>query len=172
MALEGKRPDQQHEEQSQARQSIRQGHRASFCYLPLRPVVVHGMRVSAAPVAIAIACALAVAAIVIAGTRPSTLFAIPSATISSATIEPAILTSGDAIVSRKPDLAVVSSGIESQQSTAAAAQADLATKTAKLIRRIKALGVADKDLGTSGYWSDLFAVRPGRHSPATAPATS
>ena len=110
------------------------------------------MRVSAAPVAIAIACALAVAAIVIAGTRPSTLFAIPSATISSATIEPAILTSGDAIVSRKPDLAVVSSGIESQQSTAAAAQADLETKTAKLISRIKALGVADKDLGTTGYW--------------------
>ncbi|TMG00933.1 MAG: DUF541 domain-containing protein [Chloroflexi bacterium] len=153
MALEGKRPDQQHEEQSQARQRIRQGHRATrCCYLALRPVVVHCMRVSAAPVAIAIACALAVAAIVIAGTRPSTLFAIPSATISSATIEPAILTSGDAIVSRKPDLAVVSSGIESQQSTAAAAQADLATKTAKLISRIKALGVADKDLGTTGYW--------------------
>ena len=110
------------------------------------------MRVTAAPVAIAIACALAVVAIVIAGTRPSTAFAIPSATIPSSTIEPAILTSGDAIVSRKPDLAIVTSGVESQQGTAAAAQADLATKTAKLISRIKGLGVADKDLGTTGYW--------------------
>ena len=77
---------------------------------------------------------------------------VPTATISTTTIEPAVLTSGDAIVSRKPDLAVVAAGIESQQSTAAAAQSDLANKTAKLIGRIKALGVADKDLGTTGYW--------------------
>jgi len=110
------------------------------------------MRVSAVPIAIAISCALAVAAIVVAAARPSMLPTVPTATISTTTIEPAVLTSGDAIVSRKPDLAVVAAGIESQQSTAAAAQSDLANKTAKLIGRIKALGVADKDLGTTGYW--------------------
>ena len=80
------------------------------------------------------------------------LFTVPSATTSSTTIDPAVLTSGDAIVSKKPDLAIVAAGIESQQSTAAAAQSDLASKTAKLVGRIKALGVADKDLGTTGYW--------------------
>jgi len=37
-------------------------------------------------------------------------------------------------------------------STAATAQSDLATKAAKLIARIKSLGVVDKDLSTSGYW--------------------
>jgi uncharacterized protein YggE len=41
--------------------------------------------------------------------------------------------------------------VESQQSTAAAAQSDLANKAAKLIARAKALGIADKDLNTSGY---------------------
>jgi uncharacterized protein YggE len=110
------------------------------------------MRISAVPIAIAISCALAVAAIVVAASRPSMLPTVPTATISTTTIEPAVLTSGDAIVSKKPDLAVVAAGIESQQSTAAAAQSDLANKTAKLIGRIKALGVADKDLGTTGYW--------------------
>ena len=110
------------------------------------------MRVSAAPIAIAISCALAVAAIVVAASRPSMQFTVPSATTSSTTIDPAVLTSGDAIVSKKPDLAIVGAGIESQQSTAAAAQSDLASKTAKLVGRIKALGVADKDLGTTGYW--------------------
>ena len=110
------------------------------------------MRISAVPVAVAISCALAVAAIVIAGTRPSTLLTLPSASTSSPTIEPVVLTSGDAIVSKRPDLAVVAAGIESQQGTAAAAQSDLAGKTAKLIARIKALSVADKDLVTTGYW--------------------
>ena len=55
-------------------------------------------------------------------------------------------------MSRRPDMAIVSAGIESQQSTASAAQSDLAGKTSRLVARIKALGVADKDLNTVGYW--------------------
>lgn len=105
-----------------------------------------------APLGILIACAVAAAAIVVAFNRPTLIVASPSATTASSSIEPAILTSGDAIVSKKPDLAVIGAGIESQQPTASAAQADLASKAAKLIARIKSLPVADKDLNTTGYW--------------------
>ena len=103
-------------------------------------------------VGIAVACSIAVAAVVTAFNRPILLTGSPSATTVSSTITPAILTSGDAIVSKKPDLAIVSAGVESQQSTAAAAQSDLASKAGRLISRIKALGVPDSDLNTSGYW--------------------
>jgi uncharacterized protein len=48
-------------------------------------------------------------------------------------------------------MASISVGVESQQSTASAAQSDLANKAAKLIARAKALGIADKDLDTAGY---------------------
>ena len=94
---------------------------------------------------------LAAAAIFVAANRPAVLLAAPSATTLSS-ITPAILTSGDATVSRKPDLATVTAGIESEQGTAAAAQSDLASKAAKLISRIKSLGVPDQDLSTAGYW--------------------
>src|SRR5713226_10761927 len=45
-----------------------------------------------------------------------------------------------------------SAGVESKESTAAAAQQDLANKAGKLIARAKALGISDKDINTSGYW--------------------
>jgi uncharacterized protein YggE len=96
-----------------------------------------------------VVCSLAVAA-VIASNRP-VLVTVRSATAASG-VDSAILASGDASVSKKPDLALLGAGIESRSSTAAAAQADLASKAAKLIARIKALGVADKDISTSGYW--------------------
>lgn len=110
------------------------------------------MKALVVPLGIGLSCALAVAAIVVATNRPAVLLTAPSAVTSSSTITPAILTSGDAIVARKPDLAVVAAGIQSEQSTASAAQGDLAGKANKLINRIKALGVADKDLITTGYW--------------------
>src|SRR5713226_7617126 len=45
-----------------------------------------------------------------------------------------------------------SAGVESKESTATAAQQDLAAKAGKLIARAKALGIADKDINTSGYF--------------------
>ena len=108
------------------------------------------MRNTLITVGVAVTCSLVVAAVITAFNRPIVLTGSPSAVVSS-TITPAILTSGDAIVTRKPDLAIVSAGIESQQSTAAAAQTDLAAKAAKLISRIKSLGVPDQDLATAGY---------------------
>jgi uncharacterized protein YggE len=94
---------------------------------------------------------LAVAAVVLAA-RPSLIIASPAASTSNGSVAFGIVASGDATASKKPDLAMISAGVQSQQSTAAAAQSDLGAKAAKLINRIKALGVADKDLTTSGYW--------------------
>ena len=103
------------------------------------------------PVAVAAVCALVVALVVLGG-RPSVILAAPSASTSNSSFGLGVLTTGDATVSKRPDLASISTGVQSQQSTAAAAQSDLASKAGKLINRIKALGVPDKDLTTSGYW--------------------
>lgn len=109
------------------------------------------IRVVVISLAAALFCTL-VAAVVVTSNRQPIFLTTPSAATSPTTIEPAILTSGDAIVSKRPDLAIVSAGVQSEQATAAGAQADLASKTAKLVSRIKSLGVADKDLSTTGYW--------------------
>ena len=103
------------------------------------------------PVAVLLSCGLAIVAIVVAsGVGRPALFV--NAATTSSTAEPMILTSGDGIVSKKPDLAVVGAGVEAQAPTASAAQSDLAAKAAKLIARIKALPTADQDLNTTGYW--------------------
>lgn len=107
------------------------------------------VRLVLVPVTVAIVCALAVASVVVAG-LPTVILAAPSA--SNSTVGFGVLATGDATVSKKPDLASISAGVQSQQSTAAAAQSDLAGKAAKLINKIKSLGVPDKDLTTSGYW--------------------
>ena len=97
-------------------------------------------------------CAVTVTLAVLAVSRPSILLAAPSASSTTTTFDPGVITSGNAFVSKKPDLALVSVGVESKESTAAAAQQDLASKAGKLIARAKALGIADKDINTSGYW--------------------
>lgn len=111
------------------------------------------LRLALFPAAVAILCSVTVAIAVVAasGSRTPTLISLPSASTSSGP-ETGILTSGDATVSRKPDLATVSAGVQSQAGTAAAAQSDLASKLSRLAARIKALGVPDADLSTSGYW--------------------
>lgn len=95
--------------------------------------------------------ALVVVMAVLAAGRPTVYVASPAASSATSSVQPGVITSGDATVSKKPDIAFLSVGVESQQSTAAAAQSDLANKAAKLIARAKALGIADKDLNTSGY---------------------
>ena len=103
-------------------------------------------------VIVVVAGALLVAlVVVVAAARPPVFITSPAASTTTSTIETGVFTSGDASVSKKPDTAFLYAGVESQQSTASAAQSDLASKAAKLIARIKALGVADKDLNTSGY---------------------
>jgi hypothetical protein len=108
------------------------------------------IRVALVAVASAALVVLVVLVAVMAAGRPPVFISSPAASTTSS-IESGVFTSGDASVSKKPDTAFVYAGVESQQSTAAAAQSDLAAKAANLIARIKALGVPDKDLNTSGY---------------------
>ena len=110
----------------------------------VRPVVFSG--------AIAVVCAVAVALAVVAASRPQVVVASPAAVPpSTATFTPGVFASGDAIVSTKPDIAFLSVGVESLKPTASAAQGDLASKAAKLIAKAKSIGVAEKDISTSGY---------------------
>jgi uncharacterized protein YggE len=103
-------------------------------------------------IAVASACTLVVAlAVVAAGRQPVLVTTAAVSPVSSSTAELGVITSGDATVAKKPDVAFISVGVDSQASTASAAQSDLANKAAKLIARAKALGIADKDLNTSGY---------------------
>src|SRR5882762_9627187 len=103
-------------------------------------------------IAASIICSLVVALVVVASMRQPVLVsaraALPSTSSSS---EAGVISAGDATVSKRPDLAYVFVGVESQQATASGAQSDLAGKAAKLIARAKALGIADKDINTSGY---------------------
>lgn len=89
--------------------------------------------------------------VVAAGRQPFLVTSAAVTPVSTSTAQLGITTSGDATISRKPDLAVISVGVDSQQSTASGAQSDLAGKAARLIARAKALGIADKDINTSSY---------------------
>lgn len=102
-------------------------------------------------VAVATVCSLTVALVVLGAGRPTVLVTSPSASSATSSFQPAVVTSGDATVSLKPDLASLYIGVDSQQPTAAAAQSDLANKAARLIARAKALGIADVDINTAGY---------------------
>ncbi len=105
-------------------------------------------------------CALTATLAVLAVSRPSILLAAPSASSTATTFDPGVITSGDAIVSKKPDLALISVGVDSKEGTASAAQHDLAAKAGKLIARAKTLGIADKDISTSGYFVGPNYVPP------------
>ena len=110
------------------------------------------IRIALVSVAGASLVALVVAVTVVAAGHGQPVFLTsPLASSSTASPDAGVITSGDASVSKKPDTAFLYAGVESQQTTASAAQSDLASKAAKLIARVKALGVADKDLNTSGY---------------------
>ncbi len=102
-------------------------------------------------VALASVAGASLAAVVVALAVAPVFISSPAASSTTTSIESGVFTSGDASVSKKPDTAFLYAGVESQQSTASAAQSDLAGKAAKLIARVKALGVADKDLNTAGY---------------------
>ncbi len=107
------------------------------------------LRTLLASAAVGTLCALAVALGVVAVSRPTIL--VTTSTASTGTPEGGVIANGEGTVSKKPDLAVVYVGVESKQSTASSAQKDLAAKAAKLIARVKGLGVPDNDINTSGY---------------------
>jgi uncharacterized protein len=102
--------------------------------------------------AVATASALVVALVVVAAVRPVILQTpLTNVAANSSYFNPGVITSGDATVSKRPDLAYIYVGVEAQAPTAAQAQRDLATLANKLIAKVKGLGVPDKDINTSGY---------------------
>jgi uncharacterized protein YggE len=66
-------------------------------------------------------------------------------------IAPGIVTTGDANVKVKPDIAILSVGATAQAATAAEAQALVAERIGKILAAAKALGIADKDTKTASY---------------------
>jgi uncharacterized protein YggE len=66
---------------------------------------------------------------------------------------PAILTaSGEGVVMATPDIAVVNIGVVTNDRTAEAALAANAKDMNEVIAAMKAAGIADKDIGTSGFY--------------------
>src|SRR6266571_3894502 len=112
------------------------------------------MPISLRPLAFSLVAAvltgLTVAFAVLAFNRPATLL-VGSPAATNSPLEAGILASGDAIVSKKPDLAIVYAGVSAKASTASAAQQQLASQAAKLIAKVKGLGVLDRDINTSNY---------------------
>lgn len=66
-------------------------------------------------------------------------------------ISPGIVTTGDATVKVKPDVAIITVGAVAQAPTAAEAQTAVADRVAKILQRAKDLGIADKDTKNAGY---------------------
>lgn len=64
---------------------------------------------------------------------------------------PGIVVTGEAKLSYKPDVAYLTLGTVEQAATAATAQAQLATRMAKLFAAAKQLGIQDKDIANGGY---------------------
>lgn len=114
----------------------------------MTPALRQGLVVGAFATLCAVSATLAVSAL----SRSPVVLATPTVTTNpGTTYSPGIITSGDATVTKRPDIAILNAGVDAQASTAAAAQKDLANQAAKLIARIKSLGVPDQDISTSGY---------------------
>ena len=64
---------------------------------------------------------------------------------------PGILTTGDATVKVRPDIAIITVGVTAQAVTAADAQAQAAERVARILDRAKQLGIADQDTKNAGY---------------------
>ena len=71
--------------------------------------------------------------------------------VANGQIAPGIVTTGDATVKIKPDIAIVSVGAVAQGATAQDAQSAVADRVARILDKAKALGIADKDIKNSGY---------------------
>ena len=104
--------------------------------------------------AFAVLAALTASFAVSAFTRSPMVVTTPAATVTSSDgsgFQAGIFTTGDATVSVRPDTAFISAGIDSQATSASAAQKNVAAQANRLIAKAKAIGIADKDINTGGY---------------------
>jgi uncharacterized protein len=75
---------------------------------------------------------------------------------------PGVVTTGDATVKMRPDVAIISLGATAQAPSAGDAQAQVAQRVARLLERAKQLGVADKDVKNGAYSiQPQYAYAPG-----------
>jgi len=102
--------------------------------------------------AAAAVCSLVVALVVVAAARPAVLQTpLTNVAANTSFFNPGVITSGDATVSKRPDIAYIYVGVETQAPSASQAQRDLATLANKLIAKAKSLGIPDKEINTGGY---------------------
>ena len=92
----------------------------------------------------------------------------PGAAATTVVLSPAggpaqgIVTTGEATVKMRPDIAVLAVGVTVQAPTAADAQAQAAQQVAKLLDAAKQLGIADADTKHGGYSiQPQYAYAPG-----------
>jgi uncharacterized protein YggE len=64
---------------------------------------------------------------------------------------PGVVTTGDATVKVRPDIAIITVGVTAQAATAADAQTQAAERVARILDRAKQLGIADADTKNGGY---------------------
>jgi uncharacterized protein YggE len=62
-----------------------------------------------------------------------------------------VVTTGEATVKVRPDIAIITVGVTSQAATAAEAQSQAAERVARILERAKQLGIADQDTKNAGY---------------------
>jgi uncharacterized protein YggE len=62
-----------------------------------------------------------------------------------------VVTTGDATVKVRPDIAIITVGVTAQAPTAADAQSQAAERIARILERAKQLGIADQDTKNAGY---------------------
>jgi uncharacterized protein YggE len=83
---------------------------------------------------------------------------------------PQLSANGEGEVKVVPDIAVVNIGVTSRGRDAGAALAANSTDLAKVIDAIKAAGVAEKDIGTSGFAISPVYRQPENGQPSDEPA--
>ena len=64
---------------------------------------------------------------------------------------PGVITTGDATVKVRPDIAIITVGVTAQAATAADAQSQAAERIARVLDRAKTLGIAEQDTKHGGY---------------------
>lgn len=114
--------------------------------------------------AFATLCALVATLAVIAATKPVVLNT-PIRTVATdpnGTFNPGLITSGDATVTKRPDVAFVTVGTEAQAGNAGAAQRNLAATMNKLVAKAKSLGIPDSEINTSSYSIGPVYANDGR----------
>ena len=104
----------------------------------------------------------------LAGLVAALLFAVPALADQA---PPTLTADGQGITMVVPDIAVVTIGVASRARTASAALAANSTDLARAIAAIQAAGVADKDIGTSGFAIDpIYQPVPEGQQQTTPPA--